>query len=76
MLCHIRYYSLSVVDKLEYQRVRIKGEFIHDREFVITPRGRFDKGHSQKDAGSLLSQNDLSSHGGHVITPFKLYGTE
>ncbi|CAJ0573167.1 unnamed protein product, partial [Mesorhabditis spiculigera] len=54
---------------MEYKRVRLVGEFLNDREFLIAPRGRFDKGHVAKDHGSLLSENELSSHGGHVITP-------
>ena len=57
---------------MEYRRVRLQGEFLHEREFVITPRGRFDEGYKQKDVGSLLSDNNMSSHGAHVITPFKI----
>ncbi|CAI4225999.1 unnamed protein product [Auanema sp. JU1783] len=64
----------SLLD-LEYRRVRIIGEFLHEREFIIAPRGRFDVGYVQKDSGSLLSDNNMSSHGAHVITPFKIKGT-
>ncbi|CAJ0919737.1 unnamed protein product, partial [Mesorhabditis belari] len=60
---------------MEYRRVIITGEFLNDREFVITPRGRFDKLYKQKDAGSLLSDSQSSSHGAHVITPFKIKGS-
>ncbi|CAB3402886.1 unnamed protein product [Caenorhabditis bovis] len=58
---------------LEYCRVRVTGEFLHDRSFVISPRGRFDpEVKASASSGSLLSENEMSSHGGHLITPFKL----
>uniref|UniRef100_A0A8R1IDL6 SURF1-like protein n=1 Tax=Caenorhabditis japonica TaxID=281687 RepID=A0A8R1IDL6_CAEJA len=68
--------SAESLEPLEYCRVSITGEFLHDREFVISPRGRFDPGKSTSaSAGSLLSENEMSSHGGHLITPFRLKST-
>lgn len=28
---------------MEYCRLNVEGEFLNDREFLIRPRGRFDK---------------------------------
>lgn len=57
------------MDKYEYQRVHLKGRFLFEKEFVIAPRGRFDKDYKQKSSG-LAGDAESSSHGGHVITPF------
>ncbi|KIH56497.1 SURF1 family protein, partial [Ancylostoma duodenale] len=64
--------DVSKLDSMEYRRVRVTGEFLHDKEFHIAPRGRFDPGYKEKSSGSLLSSDDLSSHGAHIITPFRL----
>ncbi|ETN84624.1 SURF1 family protein, partial [Necator americanus] len=64
--------DISKLENMEYQRVRLSGEFLHEREFYISPRGRFDPGHEEKSTGSLLSSDNLSSHGAHIITPFRL----
>lgn len=57
----------------------ITGEFLHDREFLISPRGRLDTEHlteeHRRTAGSLISMN-TSSHGAHVITPFRIANSE
>ncbi|KHN87803.1 SURF1-like protein [Toxocara canis] len=63
--------NLSLLSDLEYRRVRVTGEFLHDREFTIHPRGRFDEGFKEK-SGGLVASSSVSSHGAHVITPFKL----
>ncbi|EGT46255.1 CBN-SFT-1 protein [Caenorhabditis brenneri] len=65
--------SSDSLASLEYCRVKVTGEFLHSKEFVISPRGRFDPGKKQSaSAGSMLSENEMSSHGGHLITPFRL----
>ncbi|VDM66796.1 unnamed protein product [Strongylus vulgaris] len=68
--------DLSKLNSMEYRRVRLTGEFLHEREFHIAPRGRFDPGHEEKSAGSLLSSDNLSSHGAHIITPFRLSNSD
>ncbi|MCP9265303.1 SURF1-like protein [Dirofilaria immitis] len=35
--------NLSLLDDLEYAKVQVTGEFLHDREFYVQPRQRFDK---------------------------------
>ncbi|KAJ1346690.1 Surfeit locus protein 1 [Parelaphostrongylus tenuis] len=64
--------SISKLNTMEYRKVRVTGEFLHEREFYISPRGRFDPGHAEQRSGSIFSQDNLSSHGGHIITPFRL----
>uniref|UniRef100_A0A1I8EU90 SURF1-like protein n=1 Tax=Wuchereria bancrofti TaxID=6293 RepID=A0A1I8EU90_WUCBA len=36
--------NLSLLDDLEYAKVKVTGEFLHDHEFYVQPRQRFDKG--------------------------------
>uniref|UniRef100_A0A7E4ZW29 SURF1-like protein n=1 Tax=Panagrellus redivivus TaxID=6233 RepID=A0A7E4ZW29_PANRE len=67
--------DLSQLENLEYRRVHLRGRFLYDREFVIAPRGRFDKDHKEK-RGGLAGDSESSSHGGHVITPFVVEGTD
>uniref|UniRef100_A0A914XNE3 SURF1-like protein n=1 Tax=Plectus sambesii TaxID=2011161 RepID=A0A914XNE3_9BILA len=71
--------DLSRLSELEYRPVTIRGEFLHDREFLISPRGRLDKSHvteeHRRTAGSLIS-TDTSSHGAHVITPFRIANSD
>lgn len=65
--------SSESLEPLEYCRVTVTGEFLHKREFVISPRGRFDPAKkTSASVGSMLSENEMSSHGGHLITPFRL----
>ncbi|PIC41541.1 hypothetical protein B9Z55_008924 [Caenorhabditis nigoni] len=68
--------SSSSLEPLEYCRVRVTGEFLHQKEFIISPRGRFDPAKkTSASVGSMLSENEMSSHGGHLITPFRLKNT-
>uniref|UniRef100_A0AC35F9H1 SURF1-like protein n=1 Tax=Panagrolaimus sp. PS1159 TaxID=55785 RepID=A0AC35F9H1_9BILA len=67
-------HDIQNLEKYEYQKVKLRGEFLPSKEFVVAPRGRFDKGYKQKKAG-LAGDADSSSHGGHVITPFKIENT-
>ncbi|KJH42591.1 SURF1 family protein [Dictyocaulus viviparus] len=67
--------NISKLNAMEYRKVRVTGEFLHDREFYISPRGRFDPGYMEQGSGSVFS-NNISSHGAHVITPFRLTNSE
>uniref|UniRef100_A0A914YWP3 SURF1-like protein n=1 Tax=Panagrolaimus superbus TaxID=310955 RepID=A0A914YWP3_9BILA len=67
-------HDIEHLEKYEYQKVKLRGEFLPSKEFVIAPRGRFDKGYKHKKAG-LAGDAQSSSHGGHVITPFKIENT-
>ncbi|XP_035791602.1 SURF1-like protein [Anopheles albimanus] len=66
--------DLSDLDGMEYETVRIRGEFLHDQELHLGPRGCLQHGDSQT-AGGLFSQREASI-GYLVITPFKLEGRE
>ncbi|VDO42203.1 unnamed protein product [Onchocerca flexuosa] len=63
--------NLSLLDDLEYGKVQVTGEFLHDHEFYIQPRQRFDKDESKSK--SRPSVNNFGSSGAQVITPFKLH---
>ncbi|KAK0404695.1 hypothetical protein QR680_017577 [Steinernema hermaphroditum] len=67
--------DLSALEDLEYRTVTLKGEFLHDREFLISPRGRFDPGRTDRSSG-LIADSNMSSHGAHVITPFRVHRTD
>jgi len=71
--------DLSKLSELEYRPVTITGEFLHDREFLISPRGRLDTDYRTEEhrrtAGSLIS-TDNTSHGAHVITPFRIANSD
>lgn len=64
--------DLSELDKMEYQKVTVRGQFLHDKELHLGPRSLLQDGDS-KTAGGLFSQKE-SSIGYLVITPFKLEG--
>jgi len=60
--------NLDQLHSMEYQRVSLRGHFIHEKEFFIYPRGRFDDGQREMSVDGV----DRSSHGAHLITPFVL----
>ncbi|VDK84437.1 unnamed protein product [Onchocerca ochengi] len=63
--------NLSLLDDLEYAKVQVTGEFLHDREFYVQPRQRFDKDESKSKSRPPV--NNFGSPGAQVITPFKLH---
>uniref|UniRef100_A0A0N4ZWY8 SURF1-like protein n=1 Tax=Parastrongyloides trichosuri TaxID=131310 RepID=A0A0N4ZWY8_PARTI len=70
--------DLTKLENMEYEKVEIEGEFLHDREFLMYPRGRFDKEFvkNKSNVSGLIASNNLSSTGAHIITPFKVDGTD
>lgn len=66
--------DLDHLEAMEYQTVRVKGEFIHDREIYLGPRGLI-KPDGVESGGGLISAQNTSS-GYLVITPFKLRDRE
>ncbi|CAN7992794.1 unnamed protein product, partial [Ixodes hexagonus] len=62
--------SLSELDSMEYQRVRVVGSFDHSREVYVSPRSLIQPGEEEKQSGGLLSS--AGHTGALVITPFKL----
>ncbi|EJW85759.1 SURF1 family protein [Wuchereria bancrofti] len=63
--------NLSLLDDLEYAKVKVTGEFLHDHEFYVQPRQRFDK--DENKSKIRPSVNNFGSPGAQVITPFKLH---
>ncbi|VDN05018.1 unnamed protein product [Thelazia callipaeda] len=63
--------NLSLLDDLEYAKVQLTGEFLHDREFYVLPRVRFDE--HKDESKKRPSVSSLGNSGAQVITPFKLY---
>uniref|UniRef100_A0A0K0FK35 SURF1-like protein n=1 Tax=Strongyloides venezuelensis TaxID=75913 RepID=A0A0K0FK35_STRVS len=64
--------DLSKLDDMEYMKVKVEGKFIHEKEFLIYPRGRFDKEFKKSDSSGIVASNNMSSSGAHVITPLKI----
>ena len=77
-------YSLSLVEDLEFKKVHLRGRYIYENQFAIQPRGRFDQEYAKSaeaygtpmGAGVMGGSPQISSHGGHIITPMLLEGTE
>ncbi|XP_055529775.1 SURF1-like protein [Wyeomyia smithii] len=66
--------NLSELDEMEYQKVVVRGEFLHDQELHLGPRALIQGGDS-KTAGGLFTQKE-GSIGYWVITPFQLEGRD
>lgn len=66
--------NLDDLNSMEYQTVRVKGHFLHDKELYLGPRGLIKPGVTET-GGGLVSQQNTSS-GYLVITPFKLVNRE
>jgi surfeit locus 1 family protein len=65
--------NLDELDNMEYQTVKVRGRFIHDREIFLGPRSLITQEDEQK-GGGVFSQ--ASNSGYYVVTPFKLEGRE
>lgn len=66
--------DLQDLENMEYQTVTIKGQFLHDKELFMGPRGMIKQGNSD-GGGGLMSQRD-ATNGYWIITPFKLDGRQ
>lgn len=58
---------------MEYQTVKLRGEFIHDKEMYIGPRSLIESDDSKQKKGVLAG---APKSGYLVVTPFKLDGRE
>jgi len=61
--------SISDIEALEYQQVKVSGTFVHEKEHFIGPRSLLTGGSEAESRG--LSSNP-EAIGWHVITPFKI----
>ncbi|KFB51465.1 AGAP006533-PA-like protein [Anopheles sinensis] len=66
--------NLSELNAMEYETVKVRGEFLHDQELHLGPRACIVHGDSHT-TGGLFSQREASI-GFLVITPFKLEGRD
>ncbi|KAG5679303.1 hypothetical protein PVAND_008881 [Polypedilum vanderplanki] len=66
--------NLDDLYNMEYQTVRLRGHFIHDKELFLGPRSLITS-EDHKSGGGVFSQKSSGS-GYFVITPFKLEGRE
>ena len=64
-------FSQEELKKIEYQKVKVRGEFFHDKIVYIGPRSLNEK----ESAGGGLMGNP-NTVGFHVITPFLLENSE
>ncbi|XP_069365140.1 protein phosphatase 1 regulatory subunit 12A-like isoform X3 [Maniola hyperantus] len=59
------------LESMEYRPVKVKGEFLHDKEILIGPRALIENDVVMPRTGSLIS-DPKKNQGWLVITPFKL----
>lgn len=67
--------SFSELEKMEYMPVRVRGKFIHEKEFLIGPRALIEVDSPLPRTGSLVS-DPKKNQGWLVITPFMLADTK
>lgn len=63
--------SLTDLNNMEYQPVRVRGQFLHDKEIYIGPRSLIEPEEQKK---GLLTMKPKSGY--LVVTPFQLEGRE
>lgn len=59
---------------MEYMPVKVKGQFLHDKEILIGPRALIEQDSPFPRTGSLVS-DPKRNQGWLVITPFKITET-
>lgn len=59
---------------MEYQTVKVRGQFIHSKELYLGPRGLISQEGETRGGGVFTQKN--TTNGYLVITPFKLEGRE
>lgn len=59
---------------MEYQAVRVRGQFLHDKELYLGPRTLVDHEEDGEKKKGILAKAPKSGY--LVITPFKLDGRE
>lgn len=59
---------------MEYRPVKVRGQFLHDKELYVGPRTFIVKDMEPQKGGVMSMKNSASGY--LVITPFKLEGRE
>lgn len=65
------YFSFEALNNMEFRPVKVRGEFLHDKEILIGPRALIEENQSLPRSGSLMS-DPKKNQGWLVITPFKI----
>ncbi|XP_012259097.2 surfeit locus protein 1 [Athalia rosae] len=65
--------DLEDLQEMEYQPIKVKGRFIHDKEFIIGPRSLLKDGEAASAGGGIFAIGDVQA-GYIAVTPFKLEG--
>ncbi|XP_018300874.1 surfeit locus protein 1 isoform X1 [Mycetomoellerius zeteki] len=63
--------DLNELKDKEYYRIKVKGKFLYEKEFLIGPRSLIINGEAVSEKGGGIFSRKTSS-GYYVITPFKL----
>lgn len=66
--------NIEALNEMEYQSVRVKGQFLHDRELILGPRSLIEKNGSETKGGLITRQD--ASIGYLIITPFLVENTK
>lgn len=66
--------DLELMNNMEYQTVWCRGQFLHDREVLMGPRGLIKPDYKDAAGGGVFTQQNSSGY--LVITPFKLEGRD
>jgi len=64
--------NLDELIKLEYCPIKVRGEFLYDKEFIIGPRSLIIDGHGANEGKGNLISNSSTNKGYNIVTPFKL----
>lgn len=68
-------FSLNELKDKEYYRMKVKGKFLYEKEFLIGPRSLIVDGEAVSEKGGGIFSRKAGS-GYYVITPFKLEDRE
>lgn len=64
---------MEQLNNIEYEAVRVRGQFVHDKELYLGPRTLMETEETRRKGGLLT----VAPKSGYlVITPFKLEGRE
>ncbi|CAG4929395.1 unnamed protein product [Parnassius apollo] len=66
--------NFELLEKMEYMPVKVRGQFLHDKEILIGPRALIEHNTALPRTGTLIS-DPKKNQGWLVITPFKLSET-
>lgn len=62
--------DLDELHKMEYQSVKMRGEFLHDKELLMGPRSLIKPDEKEAKGGGVFTQQNSSGY--LIVTPFKL----